>query len=179
MGEHSNVEEVTEVLNAIVDGFGFDLTVDDKDLGRHCIKIVATDIQERSARGEGSEGEWDENTEDYAKYKKRVYGVTEQPNVRTGDMLSDRALSIGTVGHETVDMEYGTGDTPRTGVAGRPVKSADEKITDREKAGYAHDGQGPHGTERPFYVIHDTAASDIQELCQQRLNEYAQEKWGK
>jgi hypothetical protein len=177
MGEHSNVDEVTEALNAIMEGFGFDLTVDDKDLG--CIKIVATDIQERAGQGEGSEGEWDENAEGYAKYKERVYGVTESPNFRTGDMLSERALSNGTVAHLTVDMEFGTGTIASSGTRGRPVKEVDKKLTDREKAGYAHDGQGPHGTTRPFYVIHDTAASDIQQLCQQRLDAYAQEKWGK
>lgn len=182
MDQYSNLDEVIDALDRIIEGFGFDLTTEDQDLGKDCIGIVAGTIQDKAASGVGSEGAWEPNSDNpaghgYASYKERVYGVIDQPNVRTEDMLSERALSNGTVGHETVNMQYGTGDVPRDGVAGRPVKEADKKITDRQKAGYAHDGQGPHGTKRPFYVIHDEAADGIQARCQERLDDYAQEVW--
>ena len=183
MDEFSNLDEVIGKVERIIDGYGFLLSVGERDLGRDCIGIVAGMIQDKAASGVGSEGAWEPNSDNpaghgYASFKERVYGVVEQPNVRTGDMLSERAPRNGTVGHETVNMEYGTGDVPRDGMAGRPVKDADKKLTDREKAGYAHTGQGPHGTKHPFYVIHAEAVTGIRERCQERLNEYVAEQWG-
>jgi hypothetical protein len=178
MDEYSNLDDVIDRVERLIDGYGFLLSVEDKALGRTCIKIVANDIQERAAHGEGSEGEWDKNAPDYTKMKERVYGVVEQPNVRTGDMLSGRALSNGTVSNEAVEMVYGTGDVASEGRTGRTVKEADKKLTDREKAYYAHTGQGPHGTTRPFYALSEDAVVAIRDTCQERLNQYVRDGLG-
>ena len=180
MDEYSNLDDVLDRVERLIDGYGFLLSKGDRDLGRDCIKIVAQDISERAMVGEGSEGQWAANSDEpegkgYASYKERVYDVIDQPNVRTGDMLSKRALSNGTVSNEAVEMAYGTGDVARAGVAGRTVKEADKKLTDREKAYYAHTGQGPHGTTRPFYALSEDAVVTIRETCQERLNQYVRE----
>jgi hypothetical protein len=177
MDEYSNIDEVIAALDKIVEGFGFDLTTGDKDLGQDCAGIFAEDVQALGAQGIGSEGEWPANEDEYAAYKERVYGVVERPNVRTNQMLSQDSLQNHETSHEVVDLIYGTGEPPRDGVAGRPVKAADKKVTDREKAGYAHTGQGPKGVKRPFYALHDETTVKIQGRCQERLNEYADEVW--
>jgi hypothetical protein len=177
MSEHSNVDEVTAAIDDIIKGFGFDLTVSDKTLGHDCVEIFATDVQNKASQGIGSEGAWKENAADYASMKERVYGVDEGPNIRTGQMLSILSLSNAEINHESVDLEYGTDTIARDGVKGRPVKNADKKLTDRQKAAYAHAGQGPEGTERPFYAISAEAATAIQEKCQARLDDFAFERW--
>jgi hypothetical protein len=179
MDEYSNLDDVIDRVERLIDGYGFLLSVGERLLGRECIKIVANDIQARAAHGEGSEGEWAPNSDvpegkGYKIYKERVYDVVDAPNVRTGDMLSARALSNGTVSNEAVEMAYGTGDVPREG-RGRTVKEADKKLTDRQKAYYAHTGQGPHGTTRRFYALSEDAVAGIRDACQERLNQYVRD----
>ena len=182
MDQYSNIDEVIASLDAIVDGFGFDLTTGDQDLGQDCVTIFAGGVQDLAAQGIGSEGEWKANSDEpeghgYASYKARVYGVVERPNVRTNQMLSELSLSNSTRSHETVDLKYGTGMPPGGIAGGQSVQEADKKITDREKAYYAHTGQGPEGIRRPFYALNDDINTGIQVRCQERLNDYAEEVW--
>jgi hypothetical protein len=181
MDGYSNIDEVCADLNRLIDGFGFDLpSIIDRDLGRSCAMTFATGIRDRATKGIGSEGEWEPNSDipegkGYASMKERVYGVIEAPNDRTGDMLSVRALSNCHISHDQVVLEYGTGDYPEPGSKGRPVKASDLKKTDREKAYYAHTGQGPNGVTRPFYALDDDICGEITERCQERLDQYVGE----
>lgn len=61
----------------------------------------------------------------------------------------------------------------KTGV---PLSDADKAITDIQKAYFAHTGQGPHGTKRPFYQVNEAEGKAVSELCQENLNDLIREE---
>ncbi len=130
---------------------------------------------QKDKRGIGAE--WDPNAPDYAAWKEKRYDIVDLPNTRTGQMLSHMNLFGRTrVAADEVTMVYGLNEIPTRTKTGRDLTEADKKVTDTQKAYYAHTGQGPHGTIRPFYQVNEADGKAVSELCQENLNDMIREE---
>ena len=177
MARSSNIDEVVAWLESFVNGFNFLLPGMDSSLGRDLAHVVAGRIGERAAQqSRGADpAPWDRVSARYLPRKRRKYGWPEadgKPNYATGQMLSHASLMGETrVSDQLVEMHYGTGDPPRRTASptdGRTPRetAADERATDREKAGYAHE------LGRDFYEIDDDIEAAVIEEADQHLAEY-------
>jgi hypothetical protein len=170
----SNAGQVIESLEAFVDAFDFNRPGVEGSLGRDVRDRVVQGISIRSEdehRGAGTP--WKANEEKYAKWKKKRYGLADAPNARTGGMLSRKSL-IGrtTIEPDVVTMIYGTGEPPSGTTTGVKMTAQDEKVTDIEKAYYAHTGQSVHKIKRPFYELDETISKDVWDLIAMSLDHY-------
>lgn len=175
----SNVDAVIASLEQFVRSFDFTRPGKDQSLARDVVNTIAGGIQRRSIdEHKGATKTWPDNAPKYARYKEKKYGVYDAPNVRTGQMLSLQSLR-GTstrIEKDRIEMVYGTGDPPSATATGAPLSSQDEKVTDREKAGFAHEGgrsaNGRYRASRPFYEADDPIAGKVREVLVENLNEY-------
>jgi hypothetical protein len=175
-------------LEGFVDSFDFTRPGIDQTLGRDVKGLAAQRIYDRAITTKGGvSGPWPENEPVYAAAKEKRYDTDPQdPNVRTGQMLSQQSIEgRSTVEPKQVTMVYGTNTLPnglRDGGAlplktrgpnkGQPI---DDK-TDVEKAYFAHTGQSMHKIKRPFYEVNESDAEAVVELCQENLNDLIREK---
>jgi hypothetical protein len=169
MSQTSNIDQVAESLRMFLDAFNFQRPGKDQSLGRDIVTDVALGIQERSVQEKrGADADWAPNEPEYAEQKGKDYGVFDQPNVRTGQMLSLPSLKGADtrIEPDSIEMVYGTGQPPTGTGTGAPLKPADTKVTDRDKAGFAHDNA------RPFYEADQAIADRVRETCRENLNEY-------
>ncbi len=183
MADNSNVDEVEADLIEFVKGFNFTTVGHEGALGREIVKTVAAGIQARGVQDQRSAAvDWPENTDNppgkgYASWKAKRYGFPKAiPNVRTNQMLSMPSLEGAqtTIEPDLITMRYGTGEvTDRSDSPNRYLGKEDTRKTDLEKANFAHTGQGPHGTLRPFYEFDDEIAREVIEVVVQKaLEEY-------
>jgi len=182
VAENSNIDQVVVYLKGIVDDFSFTRPGTDQNLGRDVRNLEAERIDERCSRAVGPDGKpWDVNADKYGKWKDRVYGWN-HPNVKTGNMLTYTSLQGDktTIEKDLVTLRYGIDKA--TTETYSPVdnrtekcKEADGKVTDIQKAEYAHTG-GRWGKKRPFYAIGEGDAEEITALCQKNLDQYISEK---
>lgn len=144
----SNADEVAAWIQAVVDGFDFELDVQGRSLGRDLAGVAAQAMIDRAvADGKDPDGvDYRPNEPKYRARKRRDYQV-DQPNVRTGQMLSLTAM-VGdtTITSDRVEMVYGTGEPPRTSLSGH-ITDADQAVTDRQKGEWATDA------DRRFYEL--------------------------
>ena len=173
----SNIGQIVRWLDDFVDSFDFLRVGEDQSLGRDIMKEVVEGIQKRSGdekRGAGAE--WDLNEPKYAAWKVKRYKLgPEEPNVRTGQMLSQKSLEGRTkIEAKEIMMIYGVGDPPDktrtlvplpTYTRGDHVGEQIDDKTDIEKAYFAHTGQGQRGVIRPFYEVDETIAAGVIEDC--------------
>lgn len=167
MAVESNKDDLMRDLRDLIDSFGFDATIEGKNLGQDCAGIVADGIAARSIDDEsGPDGQWKPNAPEYAKWKARKYGVG-KPNIRTGQMLSHQSLIGQTViTTASVEMNYGTGQPPTSSATGQGYdQKRDGEITDIEKAFFC-------STTRPFYLLDDIIADRVLFRVDQCLQEY-------
>jgi hypothetical protein len=183
MADFTNFDQVVAYLKRFADGFDFTRVGVDQSLGRDLKNVVVARIAERCAKSVGPDGQpWEKNSTTsspwmpygYKGWKDEEYEWPDNPNYRTGQMLS--ALSLGAASRITareVIVAYGTGLPPKRSVSPNNHfdPETDGVVTDLEKAEWAHDG-GAHGVKRPFYALGDGDAAALVELCQHNLNEY-------
>ena len=168
----SNQSENDAALDALCN-WDFTVTGQDQALGRElATHVVAQGIADRSMRSEAPDGSmWMANAPLYRAWKKSHYGF-DQPNVRTGQMLSLESL-VGdtTVGPELVEMRYGTGRPPvAAATLGAEMTQGDKDITDIEKAFFC-------SAERPFYGLDDEISEEARIHAQAALDKFAEGIW--
>jgi hypothetical protein len=171
------VDEFDHQMHAIVDSFDFNLPGIEGSLGRDVMMAVVEGIMRRSEdEKKGAEVDWPKNTDGVAKRKEKRYLLTDAPNEQTGQMLSQKSL-IGqtTIEPELVTMIYGVNTPPDKTKTGVKLAPADERVTDVEKAYYAHTGQSKQKILRPFYELDDTIATDVIKIVGDALNDHVRE----
>lgn len=180
----ANVDQVMADVEHWIDSYDFNRPGRDGSLGRDIAHNVVEEIQDRSlTHRQGCEVVWPENSDKepgkYRTRKEQKYGTSE-PNSRTGDMLSKRAVYGETrIEPELITMVYGTGDIPTSAALGGSVTGAQlaksDSKTDKEKAYYAHTGQSKRKILRPFYELDEKISADIREMIADDLNKYIDE----
>jgi hypothetical protein len=152
----TNVDEVNAWTVGLFDTFGFTSTYEGKALGNVLAETTAEGIRERSIERQcdGSGTPWPVNSDGdgslssrnatsvhgqgYRSRKRRLYG-TDLTNVRTGQMLSIQSLMAKVVVTQyLVEIHYGTGEPPTSSSTGY-IEDADKRISDDDKAFYAHE----------------------------------------
>jgi hypothetical protein len=173
----SNIDDVMLDLEAWMARFDFTMPGHYGSLGRDVAMAVVEGIQNRSNRDRrGATQGWRPNEPKYRKWKLRKYGIDE-PNTRTGQMLSQLSLyGKTTIEPELVTMVYGTDTVTERAVFGGNHTASDlardQKKTDTEKAYLAHTGQSVHKILRPFYELDDEITQDIRKLIERALTDY-------
>jgi len=181
MDDKSNVDEVIVRLAWLVKSFNWLRPGIDQSLGRDICNKVAEGIVSRATRfKKGANEVWQDNCENepprggYRGWKERKYGVTDQPNVRTGQMLSEQSM-VGKrtkITEDLITMYYGNNDAPKTSYGGTSyISKQDKQTTDTEKAKWAHQGQSKYRIKRPFYEMDDEIAAAVVKATQEALNE--------
>jgi hypothetical protein len=166
----SNVDAVASDIEAFLAGFNFTRPGKDQSLGRDLAVVAATGmIDQAVAQQSDPDGTpYPENEPKYRAWKKKKYSV-DQPNVRTGQMLSEQSMLGGTVvGPEQVEMKYGTGNAPTSAATGAALSKQDEQITDVEKAFFC-------SKTRPFYALDVTTIDEMTAEAQESLDDYCKE----
>ena len=167
----SNVAAVEAKIAGLIQSFNFTRKGEDKSLGHDMAVVVATGIQERSIpEMKAPDGDtWDPNEPKYAARKRAKYDA-DQPNVRTGQMLSlESLLGDVSVAPETVTMRYGTGDPPTSAANGATLTEGDKSITDIEKAYFG-------SKTRPFYALDSTIEGEAVKVAKAALADHLREK---
>ena len=165
----SNLDEVARLLDQLIAGFNFTRTGKEQSLGRDLAAKTAEGIHDRSVPGrlapDGSQ--WDDNEPKYAAKKRAKYDA-DQPNVRTGQMLSLASLKGKTeVGPDLVVMTYGLDAPPGSALNGTELTTADKAVTDSDKAGWC-------AALRPFYGLDATISAALHDVARAALDEYLQ-----
>lgn len=181
------IDEFEVHLLKIVDSFDFNRPGEHGSLGRDVMNAVVEGIQTRSHdQKRGATTEWPKNATNYAKWKQNKYGVANAPNVRTGDMLSQRALrGRSVIGPNKITMIYGTNEVPKATSTGKPLPTKKRRgtgevvpyddLTDVQKAYFAHTGQGPNNVKRPFYEPDDNITADVRKIIDAALDDHIRE----
>lgn len=180
--DESNLPQVIQWLHDFVDGFNFTLPGRQQSLGRDVAHLVANRIARRASQeGRGaSPTRWHENSDrpagkGYKSRKRKAYGWQEsdgKPNYRTGQMLSEPSLFGQTqVEPKRVLMRYGLDEAARdckspTDNRTPSQKRGDAAVTDRQKAGYAHE------LGRDFYELDDQIVAALVAEIENRLATY-------
>lgn len=183
MSQNSNAAHVQAWLEHWLAGVNFTRPGADQSLGRDiALKVVDRIATRGTVDKSGADGEWPKNAPAYAAYKAKRYGITDAPNIRTGQMLSQQSLYGRTrIEEKEITMVYGVNAPPdRTGT-GVPLSESDKQVTDVEKAYFAHSGSGTGrnskgqfsaNTKRSFYAANREDAIAVVELAQANINEY-------
>lgn len=162
----ATIEEVRDWLEGFVRSFNFELPGrEGGTLGEDVVHKVAELIQIRSVTEQrGANAIWFANSPRYRDWKAMHYGVFDQVNTRTGQMLSHESL-LGRpqITADQVLMTYGTGSPPaRSAAPTGYLSDQDQAITDYEKAQFAH------AQDRPFYEVDD----EIERKTIEHVGEY-------
>ena len=157
---HSNIDAVSQRIASLIDSYNFTRKGGDKSLGHDMAVAVANRIRERSVPDalSPSGDEWPANEPKYADRKRNKYDA-DQPNLRTGQMLSlESLLGKVTVTPEKILMQYGTGTAPSAAGNGTTLTTGDSSITDIEKAYFC-------SKTRPFYALDEEAKKAAAEIA--------------
>ena len=172
-------DEVCDWIERFVLSFDFTRPGLDRSRGRDLAHVVAGQIAARSsAHQRGADPEkWERNEKRYRRRKERSYGWADDPNYRTGQMLSEASLfGEPIVEPRLITMRYGTDEKPDRTWSPQDNRSPaevrkDESVTDRQKAGWAHQ-ETAERPARPFYELDDEIASAVIEVAADALREY-------
>jgi hypothetical protein len=181
--QNSNADHVQAWLENWLTGVNFKRVGADQSLGRDIARRIVERIHDRSLEDKaGIDGEWDANAPAYAAYKEKRYGIVDQPNVRTGQMLDKISLFGRTrIEEKEITMVYGINAPPGQTTTGAPLSESDKKVTDVQKAYFAHRGSGSSRNSkgqfaakkiRPFYQVDESDAAEVVKLAQANINEY-------
>lgn len=191
-----NVDEVEQALLELIDGFGFDASVEGK--------AVALDVADAFALGVNAMVgdqkilggqpmpplDWF-----YSEEKAKDYGF-DIAGYRTGQMLSMVSL-IGKldISRDLLVISYGTGMPPTRGSGPTGyISEEDKEVTDTEKAGWFQEGfvgtvsyttrsgksvsYEVNRPPRPFYGVEPETEAMIVEVIQDNLHKYITQFWG-
>jgi hypothetical protein len=176
-----NMGPLLHWFDQFLDSFEFTRPGRDQSLGRDIANELVDSIDGRNSQRVDPDGAaWPPNSTKeppkggYKGWKKRKYGLDDEPNVRTGQMVSRLSLYGRTkIEPKLVTLVYGIDAPPDSSAAPTGyISNADKSTTDVRKAYYAHTGQGPHGTKRRFYEATNEDAVKLAELVQENLNDY-------
>ena len=183
----SNIDNVVRFLDGFVDSFDFKRPGVDQSLGRDVAMKTVDRMQTRALQERRGVGvTWAPNSTKpikgypggYKQWKETHYGVGE-PNSRTGQMLSQRSMYGRTrIESKEITMIYGIDKPPDRAVFGTPGEDLfkqDEKVTDVQKAYFAHTGQSAKKITRPFYEVNEDDGKAVSELCQETWNDLIRE----
>jgi hypothetical protein len=180
----SNIIEVMTGLKRWLAEYNFQRPGHQQSMGRDIAGAVVDGISDRSDRdGKGKDDVWPPNSDkpshwtppNYRKWKLDNYGI-DLPNYRTGQMLSNLSLMGRTrIEPYEIVMIYGTNTVPVRAYHGSPrpeLLARDQKVTDTQKAYFAHTGQSKKKIRRPFYELDDKIAQDVYQVCVANLTDY-------
>jgi len=191
----SNIREVVSHLERFVHGFDFTRPGKDQSLGRDVVNVVVRGpelgqvggILGRCAEHKDPDGnEWAENSrreppvpDGYYGFKERKYGIVDEPNRRTGQMLSEVTLKAKTkIEQMSIEIRPGTDEPPTKSYAPTGYLSKqDMAVTDTDKIRFAHTETDVKPARR-FYAMTLEDARNVRNLCQENLNEYIVENSG-
>lgn len=185
MAQNSNISDVRRWLDQWVKGIDFTRPGKDQSLGRDIAIVIIRGrpgkllggIQGRASREHrgASPTPWPPNSSKpsrwhpggYKGWKAERYGLADEPNFRSGQMLSQTSLyGQTTIQPTVVTMRYGTGTPPsRSAAPTGYLSDADRRVTDTAKAQY-------NSPKRPFYEIDSEDAKAVVEECQEFVNRY-------
>jgi hypothetical protein len=179
---NSNMHQVAGWIERFIEGFNFCRPGKDQSLGRDLANTVirGPDVGElggimgRCAEHVDPEGnEWAPNAPDYAARKEKVYGIVDEPNRRTGQMLSELTLGAKTkVTPKEIEIRPGLDAPPSSSAAPTGYLSKqDAKTTDTDKIRYAHTATEKKPA-REFYAANEEDAVAVAKVAQENLNDY-------
>jgi hypothetical protein len=152
MAYDSNLDAVAEAIRKKIADFGFNSSSSrgGGTVGDRAAKTVAQGIHDRSIRFEGPDGRWPDNADSTVERK----GFN-APNFETGGMLSEEQIAGEvTVTPNECAIRYGK----------------DEE--NREKAGYAHGGQGRGKVVRRFFALDEQISRAVVEVVREELGDH-------
>lgn len=172
-----NFDEVVTWLEGFVQSFDFTRPGVDQSLGRDAANAVCLGIATRSlAQRRGATTNWpdlSDNPWKYRTWKREKYGLDNEPNSRTGQMLSMTSLrGKTTYSPLEVRVTYGTDQPPASSAAPTGYLSAsDEKVTDTQKATWATAG-AKNRPARPFFELDEAISQGVFDVVEQNLIDY-------
>jgi hypothetical protein len=187
----TNIAQVTAWLQAFVDSFDFNHTIGTKSLGRDIAHKAVQQIQDRAlSHRTGAGTAWPPNSDTpthwtegpngeawgYRQWKDENYG-TDEPNSRTGQMLSKESLYGRTkIEAKQITLIYGENKPPSRSYFGKQpdpkIFAQDQKVTDTFKAYLAHTGQSKKQIVRPFYILINEDGVVVAEVAREQLADY-------
>jgi hypothetical protein len=170
--DFSDLHRLESDVTTIIESFGFDATVEGRELGQTLADGVVEGIVHRGAEEhKGAEGTWDANEPKYEEKKFSLYGVRD-PNVRTGQMLSKENVgAIVTITKHLVEIEPGLDEPPSSSATGFKVQDKDKEVTGAQKTKWAHE-PNKRGITRPFMELDDAIAGKCFEDVSEGLGHY-------
>lgn len=163
----TNGDEVAAWVAEILVGYNFETNIGDRSLGLDLAGSAAKAMIDRAA-DDGKDPDGVGYTPNEARYrarKRKDYRV-DQPNVRTGQMLSITSMIGDTrVSADRVEMTYGIGAPPTSSLSGH-ITDADKRATDRDKGGWATDAG------RRFYELGEAGESAVLGRADEALGAY-------
>jgi hypothetical protein len=181
VADDSNIGVVVKRVEDFVDSFDFQRPGRAQSLGRDIAHKIAECIHERVDRHVDPSGSpWQPNSTKepprggYRGWKERKYDLVDEPNIRTGQMTSQLSLfGNPRINRHDMEMVYGLEEPPERSAAPTGYMSEqDKKITDTEKAYFAHTGQSVKRIKRKFYQATREDALKVIELAQEALSDY-------
>jgi hypothetical protein len=169
-----NMDEIAAWLKAVVEQINMEMPGVEQSLGRDLAGVVADGIHNRTVEQklDGAGNPLPANEAKYAARKAKDYNLgANEPALRTGQMTSlESLLGQTVVSGNAVEMQYGTGEPPkstRSGGWARPaLQAADQKVTDVEKAAWY--------TEKfaDFYALDERIAGECVEVCEEVIKNH-------
>jgi hypothetical protein len=179
----ADIQQVCTWLQNFANSFVFTRPGVDQNLGRDMANVQVQRILARCADHEAPDGSiWLGNSDTpsprmpngYKMWKFELYGWEDEPNARTGQMLSKMSMGGGTViAPQIIRIAYGTNQPPTKSYSptGYFDEETDGQPTDLEKAEWAH-MEGPHRPARPFFGVGKGDAEALVDCAQNNLNDY-------
>lgn len=173
---HSNLPQVIAWLDAFAESFDFTRPGVDQSLGRDLVNAVCEGIHDRSVTlRKGADADWPDLSDTphggrpgYRTWKRDKYGIDNEPNSRTGQMLSINSLRGRTQYQpKEILIVYGVDAPPTSSAAPTGYLSpADQEVTDVEKAGFAAE------KGRSFFELDDTIEAGALQVASDNLTQY-------
>lgn len=177
----TNIDQVVAWLEGFVQSFDFTRPGVDQSLGRDIVNEVCGGILTRSVTERaGADGYWPSVSDtphppwpSYRAAKRDRYGIDDEPNSRTGQMLSMTSLRGRTTYAPTeIQITYGTGQPPSSSAAPTGyLSAADQAVTDVQKAQWATEGTDT-APPRPFFQLDDTIEAGVFQVVADNLRQY-------
>lgn len=179
----ADIHQVCAWLQSFADSFDFTRPGLDQSLGRDMKNVQVQRILDRCAQHEAPDGSiWLSNSDTptlwmpdgYRQWKFDLYGWADEPNYKTGQMLSKLSMgAASTITAKEIRIAYGTGQPPTKSYSPKGFFDVDTdgQVTDIEKAEWAH-MDAPHRPARPFFGVGQGDAEALVECAQDNLNDY-------
>lgn len=143
----SNVDAVAKHVEDLIATFDFTRPGIEESMGKDALHAIAEDIASSAAalQANPTGDPFPDNEPEYAEYKARKYGMHPPAyGFRTGQTFSlESLLGEQSIGPDSAEMRYGTGQPPSRSSASGYISEADQEITDIEKMYFLTNGADP------------------------------------